>query len=128
MSDGTTVANRLFDAIEGGDIDTIESLYHADALIWHNTDDTAKPREDTMQLVAWMIENMPPTKYVDRHVSATEDGFVSRHYVIITDQDGGEVRLPCCMVATLSDGQITHVYEYFDSAAQSQTGIAVSSD
>jgi ketosteroid isomerase-like protein len=128
MSDGTTVAHRLFDAIEGGDIDTIETLYHADAVIWHNTDNTEKPRENTMQLVAWMIENMPPTRYVDRHVSATDEGFVSRHNVIITGEDGGEVVLPCCVVATVSDGQITHLYEYYDSATQSQTGITVASD
>jgi ketosteroid isomerase-like protein len=128
MSDGSEVANRLWDAIETGDIDTIQSLYHADAVIWHNTDNTAKPREHTMELVVWMIENMPPTKYVDRHVSSTDDGFVSRHNVIITNQDGDETLLPCCVVATVSDGQVTHLYEYFDSATQAQTGISVSSD
>jgi hypothetical protein len=49
-----------------------------------------------MPFVAWLIENMPPTRYVDRHVSATDEGFVSRHDVIITSQDGDEVHLPCC--------------------------------
>jgi hypothetical protein len=32
------------------------------------------------------------------------------------------------VVGTVSDGQITRLYEYYDSATQSQTGITVSSD
>ena len=70
-------------------------------------------------------ENLPPLQYVERNVATTDAGFVSRHIVIITREDGGSVRLPVCVVANVSDGQVTHLYEYFDSATQSQTGIAV---
>lgn len=128
MTSATDVAQRVFDAIEAGDIETVRSLYHPDAQIWHNTDNVTKPREHTMELVQWLMDNLPPMQYVDRHCSATDDGFVQRHTVVITGADGGTVHLPCCVVATVSDGQITHLYEYFDSATQSQTGISVSSD
>jgi ketosteroid isomerase-like protein len=121
----TDLATRLFDAIERNDIDTVRNSYHPDAEIWHNTDNVAKPRDHTMQLIGWLMENMPPLRYVDRHCSATEDGFVQRHTVIITTPDGREVNLPCCVVASVKDDQVYRLYEYYDSATQNQTGISV---
>jgi ketosteroid isomerase-like protein len=128
MTDPTEVARRVFDAIEAGDMDTLRSLYHPDAQIWHNTTGVSVTRDDTMQLIEWMNANMPPTRYVDRHLSATDDGFVERHTVVITRSDGSEVLLPCCVVATVEDGRITNLYEYFDSAAQAATGIEIGAD
>lgn len=119
------LANQLFDAIEAGDMATLRALYHPDAQIWHNTDNTFKSRDHVLELVGWMSENLPPLQYTERNVGVTDTGFVSRHIVIITQPEGGQVRLPVCIVADLSDGQVTHLYEYFDSATQSQTGIAV---
>ena len=34
------VAGQLFGAIERGDVDALRGLYHPDARVWHNTDNT----------------------------------------------------------------------------------------
>jgi ketosteroid isomerase-like protein len=125
VSANTDLAQNLFDAIEKGDMETVDRSYHRDATIWHNTDNITKHRDQTIELVKWMNANMPAMRYVDRHCSTTEDGFVERHTVVLTNPDGTVVNLPCCVVAIVADGQITQLYEYFDSAAQSQTGIAI---
>lgn len=122
MADAIDVARRLFAAIEAGDFNAVKALYHSDAQIWHNTDNTVKTVDHTMQIVEWMMVNMPGVRYTDAHISATEDGFVSRHVVVTTRTDGVEASLPCCMVATVEDGLFTRIYEYFDSVAQASFG------
>ncbi|MBI5089985.1 MAG: nuclear transport factor 2 family protein [Actinobacteria bacterium] len=122
MSEATDVARRLFAAIEAGDVDAVKALYHPDAEIWHNTDGVTKSFDHTMQVVEWMIANMPGVRYTDVHLSPTDDGFVSRHVVATTRADGVEATLPCSLVATVRDGQLFRLYEYFDSAAQARFG------
>jgi ketosteroid isomerase-like protein len=49
--------------------------------------------------------------------SATDDGFVQRHVLVVTNRAGRRVEVPACIVATVHDGRITRIDEYFDSAA-----------
>jgi ketosteroid isomerase-like protein len=37
MAEPLEVADRLFAAIEAGDIDAVRELYHPDIAVWHNT-------------------------------------------------------------------------------------------
>ncbi len=122
MADATDVARRLFAAIEAGDVDAIRDCYSPDAQIWHNTDRVTKNLEHTMAIVEWMCTNLPGMKYTDPQCSVTEDGFVQRHVVVGTRPDGVTVELPCCIVATVADGRVTHLYEYFDSVQAAEIG------
>ena len=126
MANATEIASRLFAAIEAGDIETIRDCYSPGAQIWHNTDGVVKSLDHTTTIVEWMLTNMPGMRYPDPQCSTTEDGFVQRHVVVGTRPDGVEVSLPCCVVAKVANGQVTHLYEYFDSVAAAQIGAPMS--
>jgi len=38
MSEAFNVIDRFFSAIEAGDIDALNDIYHPDVVVWHNTD------------------------------------------------------------------------------------------
>ena len=43
--DPLEVADRLFAAIEAGDLDAVAALYAPEAVIWHNHDGVEQPAE-----------------------------------------------------------------------------------
>lgn len=60
-----------------------------------------------------VLENF---RYADAVRSSTGSGFVEEHAVRGTLPDGRELDLAVCVVADVSDGTVTEVREYFDSA------------
>jgi ketosteroid isomerase-like protein len=117
MPDPLEVAERLFTAIEAGDIDTVHDLYHADVEVWHNTDRVTQRRAENLATLAWVHRNLNGIRYEDVRRSATDDGFVQRHVFVATNRAGRRVEVPACIVASVRDGRITRLDEYLDSAA-----------
>jgi ketosteroid isomerase-like protein len=117
MADPLEVAERLFAAIEAGDIDAVYALYHPDVEVWHNTDGLAQSRDANLATLAWVTRNLPGLRYTEIRRSATDDGFVQRHVLVVTNRAGRRVEVPACIVATVHDGRITRIDEYLDSAA-----------
>lgn len=109
------IAERLFAAIEAGDVGTVRALYAADAIVWHNHDGLEQTVEENLRTLAWMARHLTGLRYDVRHRVATEDGFVQQH-VLRAHGPGGELALPACIVVRIVDGRITRVDEYLDSA------------
>jgi uncharacterized protein len=42
-------ADRLFRAVEAGDVEALRSIYASDAVIWHNTDGKTESREQNLE-------------------------------------------------------------------------------
>ena len=117
MRDPLEIAERLFTAIEAGDVDTVRDLYDPDVEIWHNTDQVTQRREENLATLAWVGRHLLGVTYTDVRRSATDDGFVQRHVFVATNRAGRRVEVPACIVATVRDGRITRLDEYLDSAA-----------
>ena len=117
MSDALAVADRLFAAIEAGDVDAVREVYDPAVEVWHNTDRTVRGREDNLATLGWVVRNLGGLRYTDIRRSATDDGFVQRHVLIATNRAGRRVEVPACIVATVRDDRITRLDEYLDSAA-----------
>jgi ketosteroid isomerase-like protein len=117
MTDPLEVAERLFAAIEAGDIDAVRDLYDPDAEIWHNTDRVTQGRDENLATLAWVHRNLSGITYEDIRRSATDDGFVQRHVFTAASRAGRRVEVPACIVASVRDGRITRLDEYLDSAA-----------
>ena len=113
----TQVADRLFTAIEAGDIDAVGELYHPDVEVWHNTDGVAERRDENLATLAWITRNLRGISYTAIRRSATDDGFVQRHVLVAMNRAGRRVEVPACIVATVNAGRITRLDEYLDSAA-----------
>ncbi len=110
------VAQRLFEAIEAGDVGAVRALYSPDAMIWHNTDGIEQTAEQNLATLAWVIANLTERRYEDVSRSVTDRGFVQQHVMRWTKADGTRAELPACIVATCADGLITRIDEYLDSA------------
>jgi ketosteroid isomerase-like protein len=117
VSDALAVADRLFAAIEAGEVDAVRELYDPAVEVWHNTDRAAQGREENLATLDWVVCNLQGLRYTDVRRSATDDGFVQRHVLVATNRAGRRVEVPACVVATVRDGRITRLDEYLDSAA-----------
>ncbi|MDQ3601921.1 MAG: nuclear transport factor 2 family protein [Actinomycetota bacterium] len=111
----TDVADRLFSAIEAGDVDAIRMVYSPDVVVWHNVDEQVEDRDANLATLGWVIHNLPGLRYTAIRRQATDDGFVQQHVIVATNRAGREVALPACIVATVRDGLITRIDEYLDS-------------
>lgn len=103
-SPASQLADRLFTAIERGDVDAVRALYHPDAVVWHNTDGVGQEAEDNLATLRWMATNLTDVRYTQIRRSDTTDGFVQRHVLIATNRAGRRVAAAACIVATLRDG------------------------
>ncbi|WP_432770187.1 MAG: nuclear transport factor 2 family protein [Sphingopyxis sp.] len=111
------MAQRFFDAIEAGDIETMRESFAPDAAIWHNTDELIVTRDQTAQTLAGMVARIKDREYADRRLTVFPGGFVQQHVLKgKRTHDDVEVRLPCAIICTVAEGKITRLDEYFDSA------------
>lgn len=111
------VAERLFAAIEAGDLDAVRDLYAPDAVVWHNTDGVEQTRDENVATLHWMTTRLPGARYTGVRRWITDDGFVQQHVLAVTNRAGEAVTVPACIVARVSGGVITRLDEYVDSAA-----------
>lgn len=119
MTDDETraFAKRFFDAIEQGDITTMQASFTPNAAIWHNTDQVIVTPAQTAETLKGMVARISDRSYADRRVHVFPGGFVQQHTLQGTRaHDGAPVRLPCAIICAVADGKITRLDEYFDSA------------
>lgn len=116
-NDMRAIAKCFFDAIEAGDIATMQSSFIPDAEIWHNTDEQIVSPAETAETLAGMVSRIKDHKYTDRRVTPFSGGFVQQHVLVGRRiHDEGAVRLPCVVICQVDDGKISRLDEYFDSA------------
>ncbi len=111
------LAQQFFDAIEAGDIETMQSSFVPDAEIWHNTDERVVSAAQTAQTLTGMVTRIKDRSYADRRLTVYPGGFVQQH--VLTGkrvEDNVEVRLPCAIICKVENEKITRLDEYFDSA------------
>src|SRR5260370_21263102 len=110
------VAERLFSAIESGNVDAIRALYSPEIGVWHNTDGKIQTRDENLATLGWVIKNIKNIRYTDVRRSPTQYGFVQQHVLRGLSPSGKEFALPACLVATIRGEHIVRIDEYLDSA------------
>jgi ketosteroid isomerase-like protein len=120
QSDIRALAQRFFDAVEAGDIETVHGCYAPDARIWHNTDGAEQTRDDNARTLRGFARLISNRVYAERRLHVFEAGFVQQHELRGVRSDGVAVRLTACIVCAVENGQITRLDEYFDSAQVAQ--------
>lgn len=110
------VADRFFGAIEKGDVDTVRDVYSPDVVIWHNTDNIEKTREENLDTLRWAMENVENLRYEDVRRHRIDGGFVQQHTCRGRQKaNGQEMILPAVVVCRVEGPHITRLDEYFDS-------------
>lgn len=112
------IADKLIKGIMDVDVDTVRSLYHPDAKIWHNHTDDFQSVEDNIASIHAIHTILSDLRYdvVRREVTST--GYFQQHILRGTTQSGDEFKLHACVIIDINDqGQITRLDEYLDSAS-----------
>lgn len=111
------LATQFFDAVQDGNVDTLEAIYDPQVEIWHNTDRATVSREDNLRTLRGFIARAPKRRYTDRRLVVFPGGFVQQHLLLAEQPNGKVLELPACIVCAVAGGRITRLDEYFDSAA-----------
>ena len=116
------IADRLFGAIETGDVEAVRRLYEPDAVVWHNGDGVEQTVEQNLATLRWVVDNLADRSYDGVRRQPTPTGFVQQHVLRFTRSDGSRQELPACLVVTcdLEAGTLTRIDEYLDSAHASR--------
>lgn len=115
-SASTQLADRLFAAIEQGDIDAVAGCYGPGCVIWHNYDGVEQPAADNLTLLRWVVGNLHDRRYEIVRRVEIPDGLVQQHVLHGRTRDGTPLRVPACMIITIASGHIARIEEYLDTA------------
>ena len=110
------LADRMFAAIEAGDVDTVRSIYADDVTVWHNFDDADQNREQNLRTLGWMHAHVTGLRYTDVRRLVLDHGFVQQHVLKATARNGVEMSIPAMLHIHCAGGRITRVEEYLDPA------------
>jgi ketosteroid isomerase-like protein len=110
------VAERLFAAIERGDVDAVGALYAPDVAVWHNYDNVAQTRDQNLRTLAWMVRNVASLRYEEVRRKPVSGGVLQQHVLRGVAPNGAQLEIPSCMLISVVDGRITRIEEYLDSA------------
>jgi ketosteroid isomerase-like protein len=108
------IVDRFFGALFTGDQATCQALFHDDGVVWHNYDQVEQPKNDALAALAGVAALNPQFELVGRDVIA--DGLVQRHVIHIALPQGGKVSIFAVQRIAISDGRISRIDEYMDSA------------
>lgn len=112
-----TAGKRLFEVVENGDLEELYDIFAPGAMVWHNTDDALTDIPTTIRNLKKIRDSAIEFRYDDIRRSATADGFVQQHTLIVRTSDGRAIRDLCCCICTVEGDRITHMDAYHDSAA-----------
>lgn len=109
-------ADRLFHAIEAGEVEALRTIYAADALIWHNADGKTESPEQNLETLRRFVALSQSRMYTEIRREPTPRGFVQQHVLRAQLKSGRELALPACIICEVKNGRITRLDEYFDTA------------
>ena len=111
------LADRLFKAIERGDVKAITDIYAPHTKIWHNFDKVAQSVDENLAVLNWVVANLAEISYTEIQRQPTPTGFVQQHVLRgKVKASGKEIAIPACIVCKVENGRITRLDEYLDSA------------
>ena len=111
------VADRLFKAIERGDVDAMRDIYSPDCKIWHNNDGRTQSPEENLRVLKWVVDNIDEVACTEIRRQPTPTGFVQQHVMRgRLKSSGRQFALPACIVCVVENGRIARLDEYLDSA------------
>jgi ketosteroid isomerase-like protein len=118
MTDDETLAlaDRMFRAIEDGDLDALRACYDPGIVVWANADQREKTIDQSMRVIEWLLGRLGDRHYRVARREVIDGGFLQEHVLEGTAPDGTAIAMPACIVATVVDGRITRIHEYLDPA------------
>lgn len=111
------VAERLFAAIEAGDIAALTALWSDDVVVWRQGGGRERDKPRALGVIEWFVDATTDRRYEVLDRQAFDGGFVQQHILHATTRAGEKVALRVCLVVKLKpDGLIRRIDEYLDPA------------
>ena len=116
VADIDAIADRLFRAIENGDIATVQQLWADDVVVW-KVADRGRDRVRALRVIGWFVDATTERRYEILERQFFEGGFVQQHILHANGRNGGSISMRVCIVIKVgANGLINRVDEYFDPA------------
>ncbi|MDQ2638145.1 MAG: nuclear transport factor 2 family protein [Actinomycetota bacterium] len=110
------VADRLFDAIEKGDIATVGQLWSDDVVVW-KVADRDRDKDRALRIITWFLDTTTDRRYEILERKLFDGGFVQQHVLHANGRNGATITMRACIVIKVgTDGRIRRIDEYFDPA------------
>lgn len=112
----SAVADRLFHAIEKGDIATVERLWSDDVVVW-KVADRDRDKDRALRIITWFMDTTTDRRYEILERRLFDGGFVQQHVLHADGRNGKSIAMRVCIVIKVNaDGLIDRIDEYFDPA------------
>lgn len=112
-----SVADRLFSAIEAGDVDAVAAMWSDDVTVWHTGDKRPSEKARAMRVIEWFVSATADRHYdvLDRRLF--DGGFVQQHILSGTATNGTPYSIRVGIIMRVGpEGTITRIDEYLDPA------------
>ncbi len=111
------LARHFVKQLEKGDVDGAKACLSAEAEIWHDFDNKTQTVEENMALFSWLISHTQKREYEITRLEEIKDGYLQQHTLRLTTLTGEAVTAFACCLVKVTDGKITRIEEYINSAA-----------
>jgi ketosteroid isomerase-like protein len=110
------LCEQFFDAYQDGRVDVLRRIMSDDCIVWHNVFLEDTTRDENLAAYPNSYQGQRRRTYDDRTIDAFEDGFVIQYSLGGVMHNGHRGSMPICIVGRCSNGKITRIDEYMDTA------------
>ncbi|GAB2631290.1 hypothetical protein ABI214_16560 [Prescottella soli] len=114
MSEMLELADKMFTALERGEIAVLDEIYHSDVTIWHNWDNAEQSREDNLRILSGIPTRYDDFGYEEPRCTVLEGGFLRQHVIRATIGDK-TVNVPTIFRVFVDGGKVRRIEEYLDA-------------
>ena len=116
-ADLAAVADRLFTALQRGDLPAVADTWSEDITVWRQGGGRERDKSRALKVIEWFVDATADRRYeiLDRRLF--DAGFVQQHIVHAAVRNGTALAFRACLVVQVgADGRITRIDEYLDPA------------
>jgi ketosteroid isomerase-like protein len=114
----SAIADRLFAAIEAGDVDAVAQMWSNDVTVWQLGGRRPREKARALKVIDWFVSATSERHYDVIARQVFDGGFVQQHVLHGTNRDSAPYSMRVAMVVLVgADGLITRIDEYLDPAA-----------
>jgi ketosteroid isomerase-like protein len=117
-----SAADRLFTAVEKGELEELRNIFAQDAKIWHNTDNRSIDVSTSIRSIRAIQRSATEFRYTDIRRGPLPTGFVQQHVLMIRLANGQLIADRACCICSVVAGRIAHMDAYHDSAVFKAAG------
>ena len=111
------VADRMFDAVQRGEIGALAALWSDDVTVWRQGGGRDRDKQRALKVIEWFVDATVDRRYEVLDRQLFDGGFVQQHNVHASAKNGTPLTFRACLLVKVdSDGLVTRIDEYLDPA------------